>query len=229
MTVHYRADRPAVELEALIAQPLRVRPRKGFYRDHLKRALDIVLASLLLLPALLVLAIVMPIVALDGASPIYRQVRVGRGGRLFRLWKLRSMVADADKHLARHLAENAAARAEWTRHQKLQDDPRITRFGRFIRRTSIDELPQLLNVLAGDMSLVGPRPMMVDQVDIYPGHAYYELKPGVTGFWQIADRHETSFAERALYDTRYYNQVSLVTDLKVLVATVGVVLRAQGA
>lgn len=198
------------------------------YRRHLKRAFDIaaVLLSVpFVLPVVLLLAIV---IRRDGASAFYSQDRIGMNGRTFRLWKLRSMVPDADQRLETYLAENPEARAEWAETQKLKNDPRITPIGRLIRKTSLDELPQLWNVLIGTMSLVGPRPMMPDQVPLYPGKAYYALRPGLTGFWQISSRNETSFAGRATFDTRYARRLSFGTDLLVLFATVRVVLRGTG-
>lgn len=200
----------------------------GIYQRRLKRAFDIlavVLAAPFVLPFVLLLA---ALIKLDGGPIFYVQDRVGRNGRTFRFWKLRSMVKDADAHLAVHLAENPAAYAEWTTAQKLKRDPRITPVGRLLRKTSLDELPQLWNVLAGDMSLVGPRPMLPEQRPLYPGRAYYRLRPGLTGFWQISDRNETSFASRAVYDTRYAQRLSLVTDLLVLLMTIRAVLRGTG-
>jgi lipopolysaccharide/colanic/teichoic acid biosynthesis glycosyltransferase len=144
------------------------------------------------------------------------------------MWKLRSMVANADQLLSVYLAENPDARIEWDHSQKLRYDPRITRVGRIIRKTSLDELPQLWNVLRGDMSLVGPRPMMVDQQELYPGTAYYALRPGITGFWQVSVRNESSFSERAHFDADYLGRMSFVTDLKVLARTVSVVLNGTG-
>ena len=144
------------------------------------------------------------------------------------MWKLRSMVCDADRVLDDYLDDNPAMRAEWDTKQKLLEDPRVTPLGRFLRKSSIDELPQLYNVLRGDMSLVGPRPMMVDQQCLYPGKDYYELRPGITGFWQISDRNQTSFADRAFYDARYNRRLSLGTDLYILMSTVRVVLRGTG-
>ena len=170
----------------------------------------------------------MAIIALDGRSPIYSQKRLGRNGRVFRMFKLRSMVADADVILEAYLSRNPEARAEWDRTQKLKHDPRITVFGNFIRKTSLDELPQFFNVLMGHMSIVGPRPMMPSQRDLYPGTAYYEMRPGITGFWQVSERNETSFAERAYYDTAYFRQFSLGTDIRVMVKTMRVVLNATG-
>jgi exopolysaccharide production protein ExoY len=202
--------------------------RLGLYRDFLKRSLD-VLVVLVTAPFVLPLVLLLGLlISRDGGSAFYCQDRIGRGGKVFRLWKLRSMVMDADRKLEHYLAGNPAARAEWDEHQKLKDDPRITALGRLIRKTSLDELPQLWNVLTGDMSLVGPRPMLPSQARLYPGRAYYRLRPGLTGFWQISDRNHTSFAARAAYDTQYARRLSLLTDLLVLIATVWVVIRGTG-
>ncbi|MGB3555755.1 MAG: sugar transferase [Jannaschia sp.] len=198
------------------------------YERRGKRALDF-LAILLLLPIILPLVLILgAFVMLDGRGPFYSQMRVGRSGREFRMWKLRTMVPDADARLASALDICPATRAEWDRDQKLADDPRITPLGRFLRRTSLDELPQLLNVMLGDMSLVGPRPMLPSQRDIYPGHAYYRLRPGLTGSWQISDRNRTPFAARAEFDLAYERALSAGLDLRILLATTGVVLRATG-
>jgi len=127
-----------------------------------------------------------------------------------------------------HLRKDPEARREWDEAQKLKRDPRITRIGRFLRKSSLDELPQLWNVLKGDMSLVGPRPMMVDQEALYPGRAYFELRPGITGPWQVSDRNESSFADRARFDNQYLDSLSLSVDLTILFRTVAVVLRCTG-
>jgi lipopolysaccharide/colanic/teichoic acid biosynthesis glycosyltransferase len=201
---------------------------KGLYRGYLKRTLDILLvlmAAPFVLPVVLLLGL---LISRDGGSAFYCQDRIGLGGRTFRLWKLRSMVVDADQKLEAYLASDPAARAEWDQHQKLKQDPRITAVGRLIRKASLDELPQLWNVLVGDMSLVGPRPMMPFQRALYPGRDYYKLRPGLTGFWQISDRNHTTFAARAAYDTQYRRRLSLATDLYVMLATVWVVIRGTG-
>ena len=138
------------------------------------------------------------------------------------------MVANADAALEAHLAANPETRAEWDRNQKLRHDPRITKVGQMLRKTSLDELPQLWNVLKGEMSLVGPRPMMVEQQALYPGSAYYALRPGLTGFWQVSVRHESSFAERAQYDAEYLSKVTFAQDISVMVKTVSVVTKATG-
>ncbi len=202
--------------------------REPIYRRSFKRLLDVCVVLLLapfVVPVVVLLAF---IIMLDGFSPFYSQPRVGKDNRIFRLWKLRSMVHDADAKLAEHLATDEAARLEWNAYQKLARDPRITTLGLLIRKCSFDELPQLWNVLKGDMSLVGPRPMMPDQRKLYPGNAYYELRPGITGTWQVSDRNASTFAQRAEFDTAYERDVSLATDLKVLVATVGAVMRGTG-
>lgn len=202
--------------------------RRGIYRNFFKRFFDIavVIASApFVLPVIALLAL---IVARDGNNPFYTQARVGRGGREFRFWKLRSMIPNAEAALEAHLAADPEAAKEWERDQKLKNDPRITKIGHVIRKTSLDELPQLWNVLLGDMSLVGPRPMMPSQKSLYPGAAYFELRPGITGYWQISDRNECSFAKRAVFDTTYNNDVSFKTDISVLLKTVGVVFRGTG-
>ncbi|MCR8548741.1 sugar transferase [Salipiger sp. P9] len=228
MTLHIRHPLPTAEIEKLIDDALFVAPRALFYRNIAKRSLDIALVLLGALPVLAVTLVLAAIIALDGKSPIYLQKRVGRNGRIFHMWKLRSMVADADRQLEAYLARDPAAREEWNRTQKLRHDPRITRIGRIIRKTSLDELPQLWNVLRGDMSLVGPRPMMVDQQELYPGTAYYALRPGITGFWQTSVRNDSSFAERAGFDTAYLRELSFKTDLHVLAKTFKVVLHGTG-
>lgn len=202
--------------------------RQGVYGRYIKRGLDIGLVVLSLPIVLPVVALLSLLVATDGNSPFYRQPRVGRGGRTFSILKLRSMVPNADQQLEKYLAANPEARKEWDSKQKLCKDPRITTVGKLLRKTSLDELPQLFNVLFGDMSLVGPRPMMTSQRDLYPGRAYYRLRPGITGFWQVSDRNESTFAKRAEFDRDYEEQLSFATDVKVLLKTVGVVLRSTG-
>lgn len=193
-----------------------------------KRLVDI---GLVLLSAPIVLPLVGALAAavmLDGSSPFYFQPRVGRNGRIFQLWKLRSMVPNADRKLAAYLDSCPEARAEWDTAQKLRHDPRLTRIGRHLRRYSLDELPQLWNILIGDMSLVGPRPMLREQRLLYPGTAYFDLRPGLTGMWQISERNNCSFAGRAAYDNRYATSVSASTDFQIMLQTIGVVIRGTG-
>ena len=200
----------------------------GAYRGGFKRVFDvcaIVMAAPLVIP---VLAFITVIVALSGGKPLYQQRRIGLNGHVYTMWKFRTMVDNADAALAAHLQANPAARAEWNRTQKLKTDPRITPLGRILRKTSLDELPQLINVLRGEMSLVGPRPMLPEQQAMYPGTAYYKLLPGITGPWQVSARNEAEFADRARYDTGYHNTLSFWGDLKMLIATVAVVTKATG-
>lgn len=207
-------------------------PVQNVYSRRLKRPLDLFLTVVLVLitaPVLVpLMAISALLVSLDGHSPIYRQKRIGRDGRIYEMLKIRTMVADAEERLADYLASDPDAKAEWDCHQKLRHDPRITPVGHFLRKTSLDELPQLWNVIRGDMSLIGPRPMMVDQARMYPGTAYYAMRPGITGLWQVSDRNESSFADRARFDDSYRDALSLRTDLGILLRTVGVVVRGTG-
>jgi len=216
-------------------QPLHTTPYvaqgsgRHLYRDAFKRLFD-VCAVLLILP------IAVPVVALlallvmarDGHNPFFLQPRLGRGGRVFTLVKLRTMVSNAEQLLADHLNGNPQAAEQWQRKQKLLGDPRITRIGSILRRLSIDELPQIWNVLTGDMSLVGPRPMMTTQQRLYPGQDYYMKRPGITGLWQVSERHGSEFVSRAEYDSTYAKVVSWWTDLRILARTVMVVVRATG-
>lgn len=228
MTLHMRsADAAQVSTDDVLAPKLPLQER-GVYRQFAKRAFDIGVVLLALVPVLLVLAPLCLLIMRDGKSPIYQQMRIGRNGRVFRMWKLRSMVHDADARFEAYLAENPLARAEWDHSQKLRNDPRITPIGSFIRKTSLDELPQLLNVLVGDMSLVGPRPMMVDQRELYPGTAYFAMRPGITGIWQTSERNDTSFSERAIYDARYFRELSFPTDLLLIGKTFRVVIKGTG-
>ena len=234
MTISYPEFRPsrdiAVKGMASLSTLDRAQsPRRiGLYRNLFKRAFDVMAVSLALpvvAPVILGLAL---LVRKDGGPAFYTQLRVGKDGRHFRMWKLRSMVADADARMNTYLDGNPDARREWDRTQKLRRDPRVTAFGNFLRRSSLDELPQLWNVLTGDMSLVGPRPMMLNQQALYPGEAYYALRPGITGHWQTSGRNATAFEARAEYDTAYDVDLSLAADLRILGRTVGVVLRGTG-
>lgn len=198
------------------------------YKSGGKRLLDIALVVAMLPVVLPVIMLMAALVALDGHNPFYTQNRVGRYGQIFRIYKLRTMIPNAKASLENYLAANQEAQREWAINQKLRDDPRITRLGQFLRRSSLDELPQLLNVLIGDMSLVGPRPMMIEQTPLYPSMSYYLLRPGVTGPWQVSERNGTAFAARASFDTEYNRSLSLWLDIKILFRTILVVVRGTG-
>lgn len=202
----------------------------GFYARHGKRALDIILA-LALLP---VAAIIVTIGALglmaQGHKPFFTQQRLGRNGHSFRIWKLRTMAENADVMLQRILDRDPMRRAEWNSTQKLKNDPRVTTLGAILRKTSIDELPQLLNVLRGDMSMIGPRPMMLEQAAIYGPDLqnYLSLRPGITGQWQVTERNNADFSKRAATDTDYARHLNFRTDLGIAARTITTMLRGTG-
>jgi exopolysaccharide production protein ExoY len=184
---------------------------------------------LLLSPIMAFLAVV--IWRTDGAPILFGHYRVGQRGRLFRCLKFRSMYLNSQEMLAEILRTDPVAREEWNRDHKLSNDPRITPIGRFLRRTSLDELPQLFNVLRGEMSLVGPRPITVSELTRY-GHVrwhYLSVRPGMTGLWQVSGRNNTSYAERVALDARYVEDRSLWLDMSIMVKTVKVVVAREGA
>lgn len=196
------------------------------------RSLDTVAAAValgLLSPLLIGVAIM---IYRERTGPVlFRQSRIGRNGMLFTCLKFRTMRTDADVVLADLLARCPQARAEWQQDQKLRNDPRVSRFGRFLRRASIDELPQLWNVLAGDMSIVGPRPIVAGEASRYGRYIrhYQATRPGITGVWQVNGRNDTSYRRRIACDVIYARTVSLWTNLRIMVCTVPVVLQARGA
>lgn len=197
-----------------------------------KRGADIVMACGFFLFLGWAYALVWLGVLLTSGSPaIYKQPRYGRDGRVFSFYKFRSMVPDSDAVLARHLRENEEARRQWAMYQKLEHDPRITPFGAFLRKYSLDELPQFWNVLKGDMSMVGPRPCMFSQKDLYGVYwpHYCSVRPGITGLWQVSGRSEVSYRRRAAMDADYVATLSLRQDIAILLKTFRVVLGARGS
>jgi len=219
-TARAEMERPAPD------GPMRV------WGDAVKIAFDRTAAAfglLLLSPLLLMVAI---LVWLGDPGPVlYGHVRLGWGGRTFRCLKFRTMVRDGDRVLSAHLASNPEAAREWAETRKLRDDPRVTPLGRVLRRTSLDELPQLFNVLKGDMSLVGPRPIVAEEAHHYgPAiRAYLSVRPGLTGLWQVGGRSDTSYAERVRLDQAYVQRRSLTLDVIILLRTVAVVLGGRGS
>lgn len=200
------------------------------YGRGAKRLFDVVGASLiiaLISPLLLILYVA---VRLDGGQGLYGHTRVGRNGQMFRCWKLRTMVVDSDEALRQHLARSPEAAAEWSSARKLTDDPRITRLGQVLRRTSLDELPQLWNVLTGEMSLVGPRPVTLEELDHYGAYkwAYLSATPGMTGLWQVSGRNTVSYQRRVALDVAYVRNTSFAWDLSILMQTVRVVVLGTG-
>jgi exopolysaccharide production protein ExoY len=189
----------------------------------LKRAIDIVGAlSFFLVFGPLYVAVALCVWLGDGGPVLYRQKRLGRNGEPFDFYKFRSMVSNADEVLEEFLAHNPAARVEWDSFQRLEDDPRILPIGKFIRKFSLDELPQFWNVLRGDMSLVGPRPCMERQRSLY-GAAwkhYVTMRPGLTGLWQVSRRNELTFRQRVELDVEYVSRWSMGMDCRILLKTV---------
>ena len=200
--------------------------------SFLKRTVDITASAtalLLLSPVFLVTSLA---IRKDSDGPaMFTQKRIGKDGKLFEIYKFRTMVPDADKKLFEMLEKDEKARVEYKLNKKLKNDPRITKLGNFLRKTSIDELPQLLNVLKGDMSLVGPRPYLPREKDDMG--AYYntiiESKPGITGLWQVSGRSNTTFEDRLEFDKEYTENKGFFYDMGLLTKTVGVVIHKDGA
>jgi len=199
------------------------------YRNGGKRIFDVALVLLSLPFTLPIIALCALALWIEGGNPFYQQQRLGLGGRCFAILKLRTMVKNADQVLETHLAECPDMRREWDDLQKLRNDPRVTKLGAIMRSTSIDELPQLWNVLIGEMSIVGARPMMPDQLPMYgKPEAYFALRPGITGYWQISARNDNGFAHRNTVDAAYEKEISLTGDIAVMYKTIGVMARRTG-
>lgn len=200
------------------------------YATFAKRVVDLVAAPLLLALSLPVLALAAAALLACGQRPVFAHRRVGRHGRIFVCYKLQTMHADASSRLQALLRACPAAAAEWERTRKLARDPRVTPLGRFLRRSSIDELPQLWNVIRGEMSLVGPRPITREELRDYGDRsaAYTGLRPGITGLWQVSGRNRLSLAQRAAFDSDYAAGLSLGLDLSILLRTVRVVMSCSG-
>jgi Undecaprenyl-phosphate galactose phosphotransferase WbaP len=213
----------------------------GFVASHklkmswnlaIKRLLDlaiVIIGGLIILPLLIVIAL---LVKLSSPGPVlYRHRRLGKSGKYFNAYKFRSMFLDSQDALEKLLAQSPGLRAEWEANHKLKDDPRVTLVGKFLRRTSFDEFPQLINVLKGEMSLVGPRPIVDGEVEKY-GKDFdriFSVKPGLTGLWQVSGRSDTDYTERVAFDTYYLQSWSVWLDLWVLLKTFGVVIKGKGA
>ena len=198
----------------------------------LKRLMDIFLSFILGILASPMLLLTAVMIKLDSPGPIfYKQDRLGKDRRRITILKFRSMKVNADRILAEYLSQNPGARQEWNETQKLRDDPRITRVGKWIREFSIDEFPQLFNVLKGEMSVVGPRPILLEQMNLYGEglNVYASIRPGLTGFWQVSGRNRTSFFQRAIYDIYYVHNWSVWLDIYILLRTVWIVLTRDGA
>lgn len=223
VVVHEMGGLLGLEVERNLLNP----PMRFF-----KRIFDLFLiglGGLVGFPLLLFCAI---LIRLDTSGPVfYRQERIGRKGKKFQLWKFRTMVPNADEILEKCLSENPVLLQEWETNHKLKNDPRVTKIGRFLRKTSLDELPQLFNIFSGEMSLVGPRPIVEDEVRFYKDSfkLYTQVLPGLTGLWQISGRSNTSYERRVLLDNYYIRHWSIWMDFHILARTVWVVIKRVGA
>lgn len=201
-----------------------------FYSTTGKTIFDFIFALLLLPIIAPVIAVIWVLVRREGGSGFFAHTRIGADGRAFKCWKIRTMLPDAQTRLRSYLAENPEAAAEWARDQKLVNDPRITRLGRLLRATSLDELPQIWNVLRGEMSFVGPRPIVRSELHKYAIHrgSYLQTKPGITGLWQISGRNDITYDERVAMDVAYAKRQTFWLDLKIIILTGGAVLHRTG-
>ncbi len=201
-------------------------------RLGLGRVVDVAIAAAaLLFFAPLILVVALMVMAERSGPVLFAHPRIGRDGRRFHVLKFRSMCVDADRRLAEHLAADPAAAREWARDHKLRHDPRITSVGRFLRASSLDELPQILNVLRGDMSIVGPRPIVEAEVGKYGRffQTYCSVRPGITGVWQVSGRNDVSYRRRVAMDVVYARRKSVALDIRLMLATVPAVLARRGS
>jgi Undecaprenyl-phosphate galactose phosphotransferase WbaP len=198
----------------------------------LKRALDLSVALTLGIAVLPLVVLIVVLIRFSSPGAIfYGQERIGRFGRRFKAWKFRTMLPDADAVLARYLRDHPELAAEWKANHKLRSDPRVTWIGRWLRSTSLDELPQVWNVIVGEMSLVGPRPIVTAEIDKYAENyeQYVQVLPGITGLWQVSGRNNTTYDERVALDVYYVQNWSLWLDVYILACTAKVVLLCEGA
>lgn len=198
----------------------------------IKRIFDIIIGLIgliIIIPVIIVIKLIY-LFNRDTSSIFYSQDRIGKNGKTFKLYKFRSMVKNADEIL-KEMLKKPEYKKEWESNQKFENDPRITKLGKFIRKTSIDELPQLLNILKGDMSLIGPRPLIPGELELHNGnHEKYEkMKPGLTGWWACNGRSETDYEERLKLEYYYCEHASLLLDIKCFFKTVEVVIFGKGA
>jgi Undecaprenyl-phosphate galactose phosphotransferase WbaP len=197
-----------------------------------KRTIDLASSTLLTLFLLPIMAIISILIVVESGFPVFfSQKRLGYGGRTFHMRKFRTMMQDSASVLDHHLAGNFELQKEWAEYQKLRVDPRVTRVGRVLRKTSLDELPQLWNIIKGEMSMVGPRPYLSAQLASYEAaySVYVKTLPGLTGLWQVSGRNRTTLAERIAYDIYYIRNWSLWMDLYLMAKTVGTVFTGDGA
>ena len=198
----------------------------------MKRALDLVGSIVLIVLLIPLLILIAALIKVSERKPVlFAQVRIGKNGKRFKCLKFRTMAVDAEETLQTYLSQCPGARREWTETQKLRGDPRVTALGRFLRKYSLDELPQFFNVLAGQMSLVGPRPIIEEEIPRYGDKilVYMTVRPGLTGLWQISGRSNCTYEERVALDARYVSEWKLRTDIVILLRTVPALLRLDSS
>ncbi len=223
-----------VNIEDLEITPILEKNTTAFkFEKTIKRLTDILggaIGVLALVPLTVIIWIANRVVK-DKGPIFYSQDRIGQDGKIFKMYKYRSMIVGADEKLEKYLKENDEAREEYKKYKKLKNDPRITIIGRFLRKTSLDEFPQFINVLKGDMSLVGPRPYLPKEKEEMNGFFKYitSCKPGITGFWQVNGRNDVTFTDRLSMDMNYYYNQNLKLDIKLLIKTLVKVFKKEGA
>jgi exopolysaccharide production protein ExoY len=226
------ADPDAITLEPKRSNQDRNRAAgSGAVGGFTKRGFDIAAALLgMILCGPLLVSIAVLIKIINGGPVVFRHARIGFDGKRFSCLKFRTMVNNADEVLTRHITANSAAASEWATTQKLRNDPRLTALGSILRKTCIDELPQLFNILKGDMSLVGPRPIVAAEMSRYGVYIgdYLRVRPGLTGAWQVSDRTNLEYAGRVRLDHEYVHNWSFRRDMVIITKTIGVVLRGEG-
>ena len=227
---------PAQDVTELVPKQTHLNRKKlvGKLESGTKRFIDIIgglIGVLTLIPLTIGIYIARKILKEDDGPIFYDQLRIGKNGKVFKMYKYRSMVIGADEKLFEYLEENEEAREEYRINKKLKNDPRVTKIGGFLRKTSLDEFPQFVNVLKGEMSLVGPRPYLPrEKEDMGETYKYIiESKPGITGFWQVNGRSDVTFEERLNMDLDYYKEKNLKLDMKLLMKTVSNIVKKEGA
>lgn len=229
----------ATKLDTVVEQKVEkniivTKAKKNIVYNVIKRIIDIVagIVGIIILVPLTLIVIALRFIKNEHNGPIfYEQLRIGKNGKVFRMYKFRTMVVGADRILKKYLDENEEIRKEFEENQKLRNDPRITSIGKILRKTSLDEFPQFINVLKGDMSLVGPRPIVEREVELFGNNMkrVHSVKPGITGYWAVNGRSDTTYEERVNMETYYAENYSLGLDIKIILKTITAVLNKKGA
>ena len=234
MELGYKVEENATTEFTTLEQKQRNIKVKNIITNFIKRTIDIIagiIGMILLIPLTIGVYIARKILKEDKGPMFYEQLRIGKDGKYFRLYKFRTMVVGADEILEEYLAQNEEARKEFEENQKLTNDPRVTKLGKFLRRTSLDEMPQFINVLKGEMSLIGPRPIVDREVELFGDKMkiVHSVKPGITGYWAANGRSNTTYEERVNMEAFYAENYSLKLDAQIFIKTIESVLKKEGA